>query len=189
MIRKLLAGVIACCLFGTAALAQDEAKKNWFNTDVNGTYPGMSVDAAHDYLAGKTGQEVVVAIIDSGIDIEHEDLQDIIWTNPGEISGNGIDDDNNGYVDDVHGWNFIGGADGENINYENLEIVRLYNKYKARFGTLDPAGMSKSEREEFALYQEYKAKIEEQREELAPQAMMFSTLYEAFQDLIEESGK
>ncbi len=189
MIRKLLAGLIVCCFLATTALAQEETPKNWFNSDANGPYPGMSVDAAHDYLAGKTGQEVIVAIIDSGVDIEHEDLQSIIWTNEDEIPGNGIDDDNNGYVDDVHGWNFIGGADGDNINYENLEIVRLYNKYQQRFGTLDPAGMSKAERAEYAVYQEYKTEIEEKREELAPQAMMFSTLYEAFQNLVEESGK
>jgi cell wall-associated protease len=167
MIRKLLAGLIVCCFLATTALAQEETPKNWFNSDANGPYPGMSVDAAHDYLAGKTGQEVIVAIIDSGVDIEHEDLQSIIWTNEDEIPGNGIDDDNNGYVDDVHGWNFIGGADGDNINYENLEIVRLYNKYQQRFGTLDPAGMSKAERAEYAVYQEYKTEIEEKREELA----------------------
>ena len=64
---------------------------------------------------------MIVAIIDSGVDAEHEDLKEIMWTNPGEVAGNGIDDDKNGYVDDIHGWNFIGNKDGRNVGPDNLE--------------------------------------------------------------------
>src|SRR5690606_1651646 len=82
---------------------------------------GMSVDRAYDeIIKNKKGTTTIVAVIDSGIDIDHEDLQGSIWTNTKEIPGNGIDDDKNGYVDDVHGWNFLG--DGYN---EQLEYVRL----------------------------------------------------------------
>ena len=53
---------------------------------------------------------VVIAIIDSGLDLEHQDLSSQLWVNPGEIPGNGIDDDNNGFVDDINGWNFVAGS-------------------------------------------------------------------------------
>ena len=91
---------------------------------VKDTIPGMSVDRAYEeLLKNKKGQKVIVAVIDSGTDIEHEDLKGRIWTNPNEIAGNGIDDDKNGYVDDIHGWNFLG-----DIVHENLELTRIIKK-------------------------------------------------------------
>ena len=100
----------------------DAEKKHWGHLDLkNDTIPGMSIDRAYnEIIKNKKGTTVIVAVIDSGIDIDHEDLQGVIWTNTKEIPGNGIDDDNNGYVDDVHGWNFLG--DGYD---EQLEYVRL----------------------------------------------------------------
>ncbi|SDG77043.1 S8 family serine peptidase [Winogradskyella thalassocola] len=100
----------------------DAEAKNWGHLDlVNDTIPGMSVDKAYtEIIKNKKGTKVIVAVIDSGIDIDHEDLDGVIWTNKGEIPNNGIDDDNNGYIDDVHGWNFLG--DGYD---EQLEYVRL----------------------------------------------------------------
>ncbi|TYA70835.1 S8 family serine peptidase, partial [Seonamhaeicola marinus] len=97
-------------------------KENWGHLDlVKDTIPGMSVDKAYaEIIKNKKGQKVIVAVIDSGIDIDHEDLDDVIWTNTDEIPNNGIDDDKNGYIDDVHGWNFLG--DGYN---EQLEFVRI----------------------------------------------------------------
>jgi len=105
----------------TADLTESE-KQNWGHLDlVKDTIPGMSVDKAYaEIIKNKTGKKVIVAVVDSGIDIDHEDLNDVIWTNKGEIPNNGIDDDKNGYVDDVHGWNFLG--DGYN---EQLEYVRI----------------------------------------------------------------
>ncbi len=75
----------------------------------------------------------MVAVIDSGVDTLQEDLVHILWTNPGEIPGNGIDDDHNGYVDDIHGWNFIGGKDGTNVKDDSQEEGRVYYKYKEQF--------------------------------------------------------
>jgi cell wall-associated protease len=96
--------------------------KRWSHLDiVKDTIPGMSVDKAYaELLKGKKGAKIIVAILDSGVDIEHEDLKPVIWTNKKEIAGNGIDDDKNGYVDDLHGWNFIG-----NITKENYEFDRI----------------------------------------------------------------
>jgi len=102
-------------------LSENE-KQNWGHLDLaKDTIPGMSVDKAYaEIIKGKKGKKVIVAVIDSGIDIDHEDLDGVIWTNKKEISGNGKDDDNNGYVDDIHGWNFL----GDTYN-EQLEFVRL----------------------------------------------------------------
>ncbi|GGZ89638.1 S8 family peptidase [Algibacter mikhailovii] len=100
-------------------------KHNWGHLDlVSDTIPGMSVDKAYTALIKKKkGKKVIVAVIDSGIDIDHEDLDDVIWTNKDEIPNNNIDDDKNGYIDDIHGWNFLGkGYD------EQLELVRILVK-------------------------------------------------------------
>ena len=115
----------------------DAEKKNWGHTDlVSDTIPGMSVDRAYSELIGnKKGQTVIVAVLDAGMDLTHEDLDDVLWTNKGEKAGNGKDDDNNGYVDDIHGYNFL----GESYN-EQLEYVRML-----RLGVGDAAMRAKAQ--------------------------------------------
>lgn len=105
----------------TQELTEDQ-QKNWKDYDlVTDTIPGMSINKAYtEILKDKKGKTVIVAVIDSGIDIEHEDLDDVIWTNTKEIPNNGIDDDKNGYIDDVHGWNFLGDIVEENLEYERI---------------------------------------------------------------------
>ncbi|GGI56239.1 S8 family peptidase [Winogradskyella haliclonae] len=97
-------------------------KENWGHLDLEkDTIPGMGVDRAYaEVINGKKGKKVIVAVIDSGIDIDHEDLNGVIWTNEDEIPNNGKDDDNNGYVDDIHGWNFLGKAYNEQLEYVRL---------------------------------------------------------------------
>ncbi|HEX9981614.1 MAG TPA: S8 family peptidase [Flavobacterium sp.] len=104
---------------------KDNDLKRWSHLDpAKDTLPGMSVDRAYsELLKSKKGSKIIVGVIDSGIDIEHEDLKSAIWTNTKEIAGNNIDDDKNGYVDDIHGWNFLG-----NASNENLEMVRILKK-------------------------------------------------------------
>jgi cell wall-associated protease len=104
-----------------ASLAATELNR-WSHLDIiKDTIPGMSVDKAYaELLKDKKGKKVIVAIVDSGVDIEHEDLKAVIWTNKKEIVGNGIDDDKNGYVDDIHGWNFLGNITKENLEYERI---------------------------------------------------------------------
>ncbi|MES2746808.1 MAG: S8 family serine peptidase, partial [Bacteroidota bacterium] len=108
----------------TSPVKEDDLKR-WSHLDlVKDTIPGMSVDKAYaEVLKGKRGNKVIVAVIDSGIDIDHEDLKGKIWTNSKEIAGNNKDDDNNGFIDDVHGWNFLGDS-----NDENLELTRIVKK-------------------------------------------------------------
>ncbi|MFT5738621.1 MAG: subtilisin family serine protease [Maribacter sp.] len=97
-------------------------EKNWGHLDlVKDTIPGMSVDRAYaEIIKNKKGKTVIVAVIDSGIDIDHEDLNGVLWTNKKEKPNNGIDDDNNGYIDDIHGWNFLGDSSDEQLEYVRL---------------------------------------------------------------------
>ena len=119
----------------------DDQLKRWSHLDVLAdTIPGMSVDKAYaELLKDKKGTKVIVGIIDSGVDIEHPDLAAAVWTNPKEIAGNGIDDDKNGYIDDIHGWNFLGDITKENLEYERivkdktLTDAATYNKAKALY--------------------------------------------------------
>lgn len=96
--------------------------KRWNHYDiVKDTVPGMSVDRAYaELLKNRKSQKVIVGIVDSGVDIEHEDLKSVVWTNPKEIAGNGIDDDKNGFIDDIHGWNFLGDITKEHLEYERI---------------------------------------------------------------------
>ncbi len=130
-----LAMMLVCNMaFANYAPLDSVAPDNWFNMDYSADgVKGVSTEVAYNtLLKGKTGRTVVVAVIDSGVDVEHEDLKDIMWVNADEIPGNGIDDDGNGYIDDIHGWNFIGGAKG-NVGADNLEITRLYRDLNAEF--------------------------------------------------------
>jgi cell wall-associated protease len=103
----------------------EEQQQRWSHLDLEkDSIPGMSVDKAYDeLLKNKKGNKTIVAVIDSGVDISQPDLKSVIWTNKKEIPNNGKDDDKNGFVDDVHGWNFLG-----NSNNETLELVRYLKK-------------------------------------------------------------
>ena len=135
--------------------------ENWYNLDLSSDRKfGMSVDRTYgELLKGKKSKTVIVAIIDSGIDIFHEDLQGKIWTNEVEIPGNGIDDDHNGYVDDIHGWSFLGNSKGENIVYENTELCRLYKKLDPKYKELEPYQVKPIDTAEYRLYQKIKPKF------------------------------
>lgn len=154
--------VASLILAASTTLAQDVDKDilNWYN----GPKYGMSTDKAYDkLLTGKKSEPVVVAVIDSGVDIEHEDLQGKIWVNKDEIPGNGIDDDKNGYIDDVNGWSFLGNPDGENVNHEQLEVTRLYKKFDERFKGKDYESLSDGEKADYEKYKEYRDVVEKER--------------------------
>lgn len=103
----------------------DYEKKHWGHLDLlRDTIPGMSVDRAYDeIIKNRKGKTIVVAVLDSGMDLEHEDIKNVLWTNTDEIPNNGKDDDGNGYVDDVHGYNFLGDAYNEQLEY--VRMLRL----------------------------------------------------------------
>jgi subtilisin family serine protease len=125
-------------------------------------YYGISMDKAYNFVKSKhlKSTPVIVAVIDSGIDTLHEDLKPVLWKNPKEIPGNGIDDDNNGYVDDVYGWNFLGGKDGQNVEQDSYEAARVYHKLKSKYDgkVIDEKQLSP---DELYQYQMWKRSSEE----------------------------
>ena len=101
---------------------------NWHNLDekTNSIFGVGTTRVWTELLSDRPVKKtIIVAVIDGGVDIQHDDLKESIWVNEDEIPNNNIDDDHNGYVDDIHGWNFIGNSKGENIRQENLEYTRI----------------------------------------------------------------
>jgi subtilisin family serine protease len=152
-------------LLSTALLAQkDEVPKGWHMLDkATSGYYGISVDKAYDFVKTKKlkSKTVIVAVIDSGIDTAHEDLRKVLWRNTKEIPGNGIDDDKNGYVDDIHGWNFLGGKDNKNVEQDSYEAARVYHKYKSKYAgkEINVASLSKAEAFEYEAWKRSEKEI------------------------------
>ena len=158
-----LTRVLVFFLFTGSIFAQ-EGLTDWYHKDPSQGYMGASVDRTYsELLKDKQGDPVIVAIIDSGVDIYHEDLEDNIWVNPGEIPNNGIDDDKNGYIDDVNGWNFIGGPDGKNVGPDTYEVTRLYGKYKYKYENANPILLSDEDKREYLKFQKYKKEVDAER--------------------------
>lgn len=179
-------------LVSSLALAQPaEAPKNWFHLNMaEDGYPGVSSEKLYrDLIKDVQGESVIVAVIDGGVDYDHEDLKDVMWVNKDEVPNNGIDDDKNGYIDDIHGWNFIGGKDGENVHHDNLEVTRLYKKYKDRFEEVEVASLSKKDKAMYEKWQEYEQEVTEKREEMGQNATIYGGIYEAVKSLKKAIGK
>jgi subtilisin family serine protease len=159
---------------------------NWFNLDpTEDKINGVSSDRAYkELLKDKKSTTIIVGIIDSGVDYNHEDLRSVMWTNPGEIEGNGIDDDKNGYIDDIHGWNFIGGKDGKNVNDDNLEMTRLMRKLKPKYeGRTEADFKSKEEKKELKLYAEVKEEYTKTKDKFESSYNQLKFLNEGLTDL------
>jgi len=133
--KLLLAGIYLCFFY--ASRAQHPSNHDWhFKDPSTDSIYGIALNKAYQFLQSKQkkGRPVIVAILDSGIDTTHEDLRKNLWRNRREIPGNGIDDDKNGYVDDIFGWNFLGGKDGKNMLKASSEKARIFHRYKHKFG-------------------------------------------------------
>jgi subtilisin family serine protease len=154
--RILLMMTVSACSI-TLFAQKNEVPKGWHLLDLNDSgYYGISIDKAYEFVKSKNlkSTPVIVAVIDSGVDTTHEDLRPILWKNPKEIPGNGIDDDNNGYVDDIYGWNFLGGRDGRNVEKDSYEAARLYHRLKAKWGnqSIDEDKLSAGEKSEYEIF-------------------------------------
>ena len=147
----------------------DKAPENWFNLDAQTSQiQGVSTEKTYEILKDKPAKKVIVAVIDSGVDPEHEDLADKLWTNEDEKAGNGIDDDKNGYIDDVHGWNFIGGADGTNVSNDTYELTREYVRLQKKYGGQATEELPKEEKAYYEkIKRSYEAKVAEMQQERA----------------------
>lgn len=155
---------------------------NWFNLDPGAdNVPGVSTEKTYkELLKGKKGRTVVVAVIDSGVETDHEDLKDVIWINTGEIPNNGKDDDGNGYIDDVHGWNFIGGKGGTHVNEDTYELTRLYKALSAKFKDTDKDKLSKKDKAEYAKWEVVKKDYEEAYEEANGNYTRYKAIYDEY---------
>ena len=166
------------CLISVAASAQ---QTQWFLRDKTDSTAGISADRTYrELLKNRKPTPVVVAVIDGGIDANHEDLRRVLWTNAKEVAGNGKDDDKNGYVDDVHGWNFIGGKDGRNVGYETVEVTRLYVQLKPKYDgktAADRASLKPTEQKEYDLYVKTKAEVEKNQAQYKAQYQGISQFY------------
>lgn len=188
--------VIALCLPAFFLSAQSKAPESWFTLDQ--TKDGVQGTSANEALAklkakGKKGQTIIVAVLDSGVDYKHEDLKDIMWVNPGEIPDNGKDDDGNGYIDDIHGWNFLGGANGKSVGHETLELTREYVRLSKKFSGTNGKNLYGDAKKEFEYYQKIKEDFEEQRGQAegmkAQLEGQFVKIEEAFATIQKATGK
>jgi cell wall-associated protease len=156
-----------------------KAPEDWFHLDKSAdNIRGVSTSKAYQLLGNKPSRTIVVGVIDSGVDIDHEDLKSVIWTNEKEIAGNGVDDDKNGYVDDIHGWNFIGGKDGSHVNEDTYELTREYVRLKNKFDGMKK--IRKKDKAEYKYYEEVKREYEKKVTELKDQYNDFQKFAEIY---------
>jgi subtilisin family serine protease len=177
--KKILLGA---ALLALPALVSAQTDKQWYLLDAKtDNTPGIGAERAYrELLKGRKPTPVIVAVIDGGIDTTHEDLRRVLWTNRKEIAGNGVDDDKNGYADDVHGWNFIGGKDGRNVGYETAEVTREYVRLKPLYDGKDRATFKPAQQKEFDLYQKVKGEVEKSQKEYQQQYTSISGFQSQF---------
>ena len=153
--------------------------EDWHHMDQElDAFPGISSILAYTKFLRdkKPKKQIVVAVIDGGVDALHEDLSGVMWKNPDEIPQNGIDDDNNGYIDDVHGWNFIGGVDGKNVDHDTFELTRIYKRLNEQFEAVDTTLLTREEWKDYDRYQEIKTAYEDKIMELVQQYQNINSL-------------
>lgn len=174
-----------------ASFAGQAQTRQWFHLDPKADSAlGISTDRTYsELLKNRKATSVVVAVIDGGIDSTHEDLKQILWTNPKEIPGNGIDDDKNGYIDDIHGWNFIGGKDGRNIQYETAEVTRQYIRLKALYADKNRASLKPAQQQEYDQYLKYKSEVEKKRAEYTQQYESINRFSQQFETVVASLKK
>ncbi len=161
--------------------------ENWFNLSPSMGVEGVRTEEAYATFGIPLADDIIVAVIDSGVDVNHEDLQGKIWINAGEIANNGLDDDQNGYVDDVFGWNFIGGKAGmatmekDESLANGIRLVKGANEHQIDGDSLEVT-------RELVRMKKLKVKVEELGEELTPaQAAYLAKLSKEVGDAVEQA--
>jgi len=182
--------VYIATFFSFTISAQDleqDLEQDWHLLDLKkDKIPGISLKQAYDLLKKnrKTPSKVIVAVLDSGLDIKHEDLNSIIWVNKDELKNNGIDDDSNGYIDDINGWNFIGNANGESLEAETLGLTRLYRDYRKKFKNKNKYNISPGEANEYKKYLIIMKEYDDEFSQLKKRMTDSKEEYEFFNKLI-----
>ncbi|WP_285009462.1 S8 family peptidase [Pedobacter faecalis] len=190
MMNNFRKGLLGVGLMVAVPFLSFSQKPNWQNLDLqaDSTF-GISTEKAYsELLKGKKSKKVTVAVVDSGVDIEHEDLKPVIWVNPKEKAGNGKDDDKNGYTDDVKGWSFLGSAKGS-INNETLELTRLVRRDKARFGDKDASQIPAADKAAYETYLKNKAAFDQEVAEAKAGLEQFSAVKNAIDGVVKKMGK
>ena len=169
---------------------QDNDLKTWYHKDFSTTNVyGVNTDNAYKFLESKglKPRTIVVGVLDSGVEVDHPGLINNMWKNPNEIPNNGIDDDKNGYVDDIYGWNFIGGKTAD-VDADNLEVTRMVKKYQPIFEGTDSAKNKANQAkmpEEYAMYQKSKKLFDEKGSEAKQYYHYFSGFNNAIPSIVK----
>jgi subtilisin family serine protease len=174
-------------LFPSLLIFSQDKPQNWHHLDYKKDgFPGISLDKAYKLIEENKLEStpVIVAVLDSGLDINHEDLNAVLWQNPDEVEANNKDDDGNGYVDDVNGWNFIGGDNGKSVEAETLEITRLYRTYQKKFESKNRFNITSEEKAEYKQFLIYKKAYEDGKNELTGTIGRNQEEYDFFNNLI-----
>jgi subtilisin family serine protease len=135
----------------------DTIRHDWSYLDPKSdSVAGISLYKAYELLRGKPSKPVIVGVLDSGVDPTHEDLKNVLWVNPKEVAGNQTDDDKNGYIDDVNGWNFMGGPGGYTYEFGQPEITQTYLNLRTKYDSLSPDQVKPADQRQYDTYQSAK---------------------------------
>lgn len=159
--HKFIKSFVVIAIAATPSVFAQSQKPNWQNLDLStDSVFGIGTEKAYkELLKGKKSTKVIVAVTDGGVDTQHEDLKSVIWVNKKEKAGNGKDDDKNGYVDDINGWNFIGGPK-ESVNFENLELTRIIRRDMTRFANVTDANVTEKDKKDYEAFKANKAELD-----------------------------
>ncbi len=190
---KLLQVLVPFIVAGSAH-AQADMEKWYLQDPAKDSVYGIDISGAYKFISDKTSTPIVVAVIDSGVDTTHEDLRQSLWHNPNEIPGNNIDDDHNGYVDDIYGWNFLGNRNGENLERTSTEKTRVYYQYLSRFSnrSINEDSLSPDDKWLYTNWKNAAAGIEvsqDDKMEVMMLDMMIKTLKRSDEAIKSDMGK
>lgn len=184
---------IALGILPITSFAQTEAiPANWFNLDYNTDgVMGISTEKAYKtLLKGKKSTPVIVGVLDGGVDVFHEDLKDVVWINPKDSLSNGKDNDGNGYINDKYGWNFIGNADGKDVQFDNLELTRQLRILDEKFAHITPTtALNEADRQAFLTYQKMVVKYKNKLEKAKMGQFSYDALKRNLDAVVREIGK
>lgn len=192
-LRRLLY-VFAIGLIPVLGYTQDNKSvpENWFNLDYekDGVL-GISTERTYEsLLKGKKSTPVIVAVLDGGVDVNHEDLKNVVWINVKDSLSNGIDNDNNGFINDRYGWNFIGNAKGENVQFDNLELTRLIRKNAPKYrGVTAATVLTDQEKRAYNAYLKMVETYNEKLDDAKYGAMNYVALKENIDNLVKGINK